>query len=241
LAPIGLAEHQALVLSPAHPHLTKLAAYPKDASGITVQQHATLTGSTDLAVDEKISLTGVHAGYLREYLQDISPAYRQQSLQQDMGTADAVMSHCEIESLENPDRPLQIKYSYVVKNRFHHAQNGLVGTMHAGMEQYYLATAPDDNRTTPFEILVPLHISSQIVFDLPKGYHVIEAPESTAKIDPRFISFQSQRKLEAGKLILTFQIELLVGRHEAADYSAYRDALEQIQSLMDHEINLQAD
>jgi len=239
--PIGLAEHQALVLNPANPHFTKLSAYPSDASCIQVQQHAALLGTTDLSVDETISLTGVHAAYLREYLQNLSPTYRQESLQRDMGLTDAIVSHCEIESLENLDQPLQIRCSFIFKNRFHHTQNGLTGMMHGGFERYYLSTIPVSSRVTPFEITVPLQIYSQVVFDLPKGYHLVEKPEPDGKLDPRFVTFQSQHKLDAGKLGLTFQFQQLVGRHNASDYSSYLDAMKQVQSLMDNEIDLQVD
>jgi len=239
--PIGLAEHQALVLNPAKPHVTKLGSYANDASCIHVEQHVSLLETTDLSVDETIILSGVSAAYMRDYLQGLPPTYRQEHLQRDMEMADAVMSRCDIDSLETPSQPLQIKCSFLFKNRFHHAQNGLVGTLHGGLERYYLATRPVNGRVTPFEITVPLQIHSQVVFDIPKGYHVVEQPEPIGKLDPRFVTYQSQHKIANGQLNMEYHFQEFIGRHDAVDYSTYRDTLEQVQSLIESEVDLRAD
>ena len=144
--PIGLAEHYALVLNLTNPHLTKLSAYSNDASCINVQQHVTLLEKTDLSIEQTIALTGVHGAYLRDYLQGLQPTYRQEFLQREMGMADAAISRCEIESLANPSQPLKIKCSFTLKNRFRKTQNGLTGSMHGGIERYYLSTQPVNNR-----------------------------------------------------------------------------------------------
>jgi len=239
--PAGLAEHQALVLDPTNPHLTKISAYPDNASSIEVQQHVSLLGTADLSVDETISLTGVHGAYLRDYLRSFSPAYRQENLQRDMGMADTVMSRFEVEALETPNRPLQVRCSFVLKNKFHQTQDGLVGTLRGGFERYYLSTVPVASRLTPFETTVPLQLRSQIVFEPPKGYHVVEKSEPTHNLNSRFITFQARQQLEDGRLNLTFQCQQPVGQYGAADYSSYLDALAQVQSSMDHEVVLRAD
>ena len=239
--PLGLAEHQALVLDPANPHFTKLSAYPENASCIDVEQHVCILGTSDLSVDETISLTGVHGAYLRDYLQSLSPAYRQENLQSDMGMADTEMSHFEVEALGIPNRPLQIKYSFVLKNQFHQTQDGLVGKLRGGLERDYLSTVPIARRLTPFETTIPLRLRSQIVFEPPKGYHVVDKLEPTGKLNSRFITFQAQQQFEAGRLILTFQWQRPIGQYGAADYFSYQNALAQVQSSMDHEIFLQVD
>jgi hypothetical protein len=241
IPPLGLAGQQALVLNPDHPHLVKLPDYSTNASSIEVHQHVYFQGTNDLALDETLSLTGVHASYLREYLLGISPTYRQESLQRDMGLSDAVMSKCEITSLENPRQPLQINCSLIFKNQFHSTQNGYVGTLSGGLERFYMTATPVNNRVTPFEITVPLQIHCQIVFDLPKGYHSVEKHEPVEKLDQRYITFQTQHKLDEGKLNLTYQIQLPVGHFNATNYSSYWDTMELLQSFVNYEIDLQAD
>jgi hypothetical protein len=228
-------------LDPTNPHLTKISAYPDNASSIEVQQHVSLLGTADLSVDETISLTGVHGAYLRDYLRSFSPAYRQENLQRDMGMADTVISRFEVEALETPNRPLQVRCSFVLKNQFHQTQDGLVGTLRGGLERYYLSAVPVANRLTPFETTIPLQLRSQIVFELPKGYHVVEKSEPTHKLNSRFITFQAKQQLEDGRLNLTFQCQQPVGQYGAADYSSSLDALAQVQSSMDHEVVLRAD
>ena len=239
--PVGLADHQVLVLDSTDPHFTRLSAYPENASCIEIQQHICLLGTTDLSVDEIITLTGVHGTYLRDYLQSFSPTYRQENLQREMEMADTVMSHFEVEALENPDRPLKVKCSFVLKNQFHQTQDGLVGTLRGGLERCYLSTVPIASRLTPFETTIPLQLRSQIVFDLPKGYHVVEKSEPTSKLNSRFITFLTKQQFEDGRLNLTFQWQRPVGQYGAADYSSYRDTLAQVQSSMDHEVILRAD
>jgi len=155
--------------------------------------------------------------------------------------AETVMSRFEAEALEIPSRPLQIKCSFVLKNQFHQTQDGLVGTLRGGLERYYLSTVPVASRLTPFETTIPLQLRSQIVFELPKGYHVVEKSEPTHKLNSRFITFQAKQQLEDGRLNLTFQCQRPVGQYSAADYSSYQDALAQVQSSIDHEVVLRAD
>ena len=239
--PAGLAEHTVLVLDPANPHLAKLAAYPDNASGMEVQQRVRLSGTADLSVDETLSLTGVSAAYLRDYLQGLSPTFRQEILQRDMDMADVSMSHFEVVALDAPDRPLELKYSFILKNRFHQTQDGLVGMLRAGFERYYLSTAPAASRLTPFETTLPIKIHSQVVFDLPAGYHVVEKSESERKFDSRFITFQSHKQMEGGSLKLDYQYQQVVGKFNAADYSSFQESHEQVQSLIDHEVVLRTD
>jgi hypothetical protein len=239
--PAGLAEHHALVLNPANPHFTKLPAYSSDASRINVQQHASLLESSGLKVDETISLTGVAGGYLRDYLQNISPENRAASLQRDMDLSSVVMTNCNIEPLQNLGQPLRITFTFIIKNRFHQIPTGLTGALFAGLERFYLSADQVDNRSTPFYFDVPLEIHSQVIFDLPKGYHVITKSDPQGNLDSRFLTYQSTQQLENGKLLLAFQFQRPTGKYEANDYSSYQDLMNQIQSSMDHEVDLQAD
>jgi tetratricopeptide (TPR) repeat protein len=237
--PVGLAEKQALILNPAQPYFTKLSAYPIDASCINVKQHASLVASSDLKVEETITLTGVVGSYLRDYLQNIAPADRSGSMQRDMGLTSVVMTNCDIEELESPGRPLRITFTYVIKGRFHQIPTGLTGALYAGFERYYLITDPADNRSTPFELDSPLQIHSQVEFDMPKGYRVITKSDSQDKIDARFISYEATQQLQNGNLLMTFQFQRPTGRYNANDYPTYQELMEQVQSSMDHEIDLQ--
>jgi hypothetical protein len=239
--PVGLAEHRALVLNPERPHFTQLPAYSTDASCINVQQHASLLQSSGLKVDETISLTGVVGAYLRDYLQNISPENRSASLQRDMGLTSVVMTNCDIEALQNLGQPLRITFTFVIKNRFHQIPTGLTGALFAGLERFYLMADQVDNRTTPFNFDVPLQIHSQIVFDLPKGYHVITKSDPQDNLESRFLTYKSTHQLENGKLLLTFQLQRPTGRYDANDYSSYQELMNQVQSSMDHEVDLQAD
>ena len=79
------------------------------------------------------------------------------------------------------------------------------------------------------------------MFDIPKGYHVVEQPEPIGKLDPRFVTYQSQHKIANGQLNMEYHFQEFIGRHDAVDYSTYRDTLEQVQSLIESEVDLRAD
>lgn len=237
--PVGLSGHQALVLDPLKPYLTKLADYPNDASIVKFQQYARLVGTNNLSVDETITLTGVCGAYMRDYLLTISTAYRQEAMQREMGLADAAISRFEIEALDRPREPLQIKSSFVLKNRFHQTPNGLSGTLSGGFARYYLTTTPATKRVTPFKINVPLQIQGQIVFDLPKNYHVNSQSLLPVKLDSRFLNFNSKELVDAGKLSFALKLQQWAGLYDFMDYSVYRETMDQVCSSLEHQIDLQ--
>jgi tetratricopeptide (TPR) repeat protein len=237
--PPGLAKHEVLVLDATNPHLIELPGYPKDDSSFEITQQAGVLDNGDLAVNENLSLTGVMGAYLREYLLGISPAYWQESVQRDMGTTDAEITNIEFNALNDPSQPLQIKYTFIVKDQFHLTPNGMVGRLNAGLERFYLTSAALAHRTTPFENTIPLQLNCQVYFNLPKGYHLVDESNSTNTINSRFISFQSRRYPENGRLSLKYNCQQPVGRYEANDYSSYLEWVAKILAAMDAEIVLQ--
>jgi hypothetical protein len=74
---------------------------------------------------------------------------------------------------------------------------------------------------------------------MPKGYRVITKSDSQDKIDARFISYEATQQLQNGNLLMTFQFQRPTGRYNANDYPTYQELMEQVQSSMDHEIDLQ--
>jgi hypothetical protein len=237
--PLGLAEHLALVLNATNSHLTKLPGYLQNDSRCEVRQQLRLLDTGELSVDETIHYRGIHGAFMRGYLMAISPAYRQQLIQQEMGVTDAKVTKFELGSLDDPGQPLEIKYTFILNNRFRQTKNGLVGKLEAGLERYYVRAEAIANRLTPFEFTIPFQLDGDVSFELPKGFRLADNSDPAGNIKSRFATFESRRQLENNRLKLSYHFHRPTGRYSAADYAAYQDTEAQIMAALDAEIVLQ--
>jgi hypothetical protein len=239
--PYGLAGREALILDARDPRFVAIPEYPDNASVISVEQHLHIINQADLAVDESLTLTGVHAAYMRDYLMQLPESSRRTTLQNMMGMSDADLTDFKISSLNAPAKPLQLHFAYVLKKQFHRSGNQLRGMMQAGFVRSYLAARPVDNRLTPFEITIPLSIAAKIFIDVPDGFKAEQPTNADLNLDARFASGQSDARMQDGQLILDFKCRQMTGKFKAADYAAYRQAMSQSLSALEREVVFKAD
>ena len=234
--PYGLAGHEALILDTRGARFVTIPGYPQDASCISVEQHFHLVDLTDLAVEETLTLTGVHAALMRGYLLQIPVSSRRMMLQTQMGMTDVDLTDAQIESLGETGKPLQMRLTYTLKNQFHPSNDRLTGILRAGFARLYLTASPIGNRLTPFEITVPLSFQSTSDIAVPPGFHA-EQPESLSpQFDPRFASGEEQVRIENHRLTLEFKCLQLTGKFAASDYAAYRRTMAQVLSFLEREV-----
>src|SRR5438046_10669258 len=74
--PIGLAGRDGLILEATSPHFETIPSYPENASGIEVQRNLRLVDMADVVAEETLTLTGVHAAYVRNLLLQLPPTSR---------------------------------------------------------------------------------------------------------------------------------------------------------------------
>ena len=200
------------------------------------EQHFHLVDLTDLAVEETLTLTGVHAALMRGYLLQIPVSSRRMMLQTQMGMTDVDLTDAQIESLGETGKPLQMRLTYTLKNQFHPSNDRLTGILRAGFARLYLTASPIGNRLTPFEITVPLSFQSTSDIAVPPGFHA-EQPESLSpQFDPRFASGEEQVRIENHRLTLEFKCLQLTGKFAASDYAAYRRTMAQVLSFLEREV-----
>ena len=159
--PPGLAGRNALILGPPNPQFATVPNYPADASRIEEQRHLRLVDLTDVVVDETLTLTGPHAAHLRGYLLQVPSSSRRMVFQRQAGLAQVELSDFSAEPLETPYAPLRLHCAYTFKRQFHRSNDRLSGILRAGVERLYLTADPVDNRLTPFEVTIPLHLPEQ--------------------------------------------------------------------------------
>lgn len=238
--PIGLANRPALILDAGNPRFISIPSYSEDASRIGVERHVSVTNSADLAIDEILTLAGVHAAYMRDYLLQIPTTSRRAFFQRQMGLSDAELIDFEAQALETPETPLRVHCVYRIKQQFHNTGTRLSGVLRAGLERAYLAAEPVDKRLTPFELTVPTSVKSRVTIDVPKGYRPEPFAKSDSKLDSRFASAQSQCRVLNEQLNIEFECRQQPGKFPAADYSPYRDAMGQVMALLEREVSFTA-
>ncbi len=239
--PVGLAGQEALILDARNPRFVTIPDYPADASTVSVEQRIHLTNQNDIVVQETLTLTGVHAVFLREYLLRVPESSRRALLQNQMGMEAAVLTGVRIDSLTAPDKPLRLEFTYSLSKQFRSSNGQLRGVLRAGFARTYLVASPADNRLTPFEITVPMSFESRIYVDAPAGFQAEPLEAMKPGLDPRFAIGEEQVQPQNNGLYLDFKLRQKTGRFKAPDYAAYRDTLAQALSLLEREVVFKVD
>jgi transglutaminase-like putative cysteine protease/tetratricopeptide (TPR) repeat protein len=234
--PFGLAGREGLVLDAQNPRFARIPSYSPNASTIDVQRRLKLVNATDIVAEEIITLTGVHAAYLRDCLLQMPTASQRTLWQRQLGTMDVELSEFKAESLEATDAPLQLRCAYTVKKQFHRSHLDLTGVLRAGFERSYLAADAVDHRLTPFEMMIPLAFHSTVSIDVPKGFRVEPPGNPAPTMDSRFVVCQGQAQLEGSKLKLEFESRQPMGEFKACDYAVYQDAMASALLLLEREV-----
>ena len=238
--PDGLADYDTLILDPKNPRMATVPAYATNASIMNVQQSVRLLNETDVVVEETMTLTGVHATFLRNFLHGYSPADQQMAMQREMGLADVELSDFKVESLEHPGAPLSLRFSFEIKKQFRRSDDRLSGLVKAGFERYYLTAKPVNKRLSPFENKVPLYLRSKVSIGVPEGFRAEQMPDAIPKLDSRFLMCRRSQQLDRSKLELDFECCQKIGRFDASDYSTYRATMEQALATLEREVCFKA-
>ncbi len=159
-APPALAGYEVFILDEKAPRLATIPPLAAESSTLTVRQHVRLTNLSDAVVEETMELTGAHAGFLRNFLREYSPTYRQMAMQREFGMADADVSDFKVEALDRPGEPLRLQFSFALRKAFHQVGERLSGKALGGFERDYLTASAVDGRMTPFELRVPLSFAA---------------------------------------------------------------------------------
>ena len=239
--PVGLAGKDALVLDAINPHFVTIPQYPKDASSINDEQHIHLVAQTDMFVEESLTLSGVCAAYMRDYLMQIPESSRRTKLQNLMGMDDADVTDLKVDSLSVPAEPLRLEFTYSLRKQFRRSDDHLSGVLRAGFARIYLIASPAENRLSPFEITVPFAIEFREIIDAPAGLVAVQPENVDLKLDPRFANGEGRARLEGSGLRLEFKCRLGTGKFQASEYAAYRQTMSQALSFIEREVIFKPD
>jgi hypothetical protein len=203
------------------------------ASTVDARQHLQLTNQTDLAVEETLTLGGVTAAGMREYLLMVPKTSLKTTLQTQLGMSEAQLDDVQVESLDTPSAPLVLRFKYLLKKQFHPLDDRLTGTLRAGFARSYLAVTATDDRRTPFEKQIPTTFRSRVTLDAPAGFQIEPPDPADLKLDPRFATATARTQRQGAGLDIDFDCQEATGRFGASDYAAYQNTMNQALALLE--------
>ncbi len=239
--PAQLAGQDALILDDRNPQFVTVPGYPENASALSVEQHLRVVDSSDVAVEETLTMEGACAAAMRDYLLPISESSRRTALQTLMGMNDAELTDTKIDSLGSPGQPLRLKSTYLLKRQFRSSKDELRGVLRAGFSRIYLQASPVQDRLSPFEITVPFSFETRTSIDIPAGFRAGQPESLEPKFDPRFATGQERVAIEENRLSLNFSFRQMTGKFKASDYGAYRETMAQAMAMLEREVIFKAD
>ena len=236
--PFGLATRQALILDPERPRLETIPDYTAGSSTVNTMRDIVFPNQTDLEVQETVTFRGFAASGMRSALQAVEATNRNRWLLQTMTRElpGVDLREANIENVEDPQSPLQLKLHYVVPRRFQTAGGQLIGQLPALWERWFLNSDPVQQRQTPFKVWIPVNFESRVTLTPPAGWRTSSTPES--KLSRPYCTGSASTQLESRKLRLDCRITQRPGQFPATEYRAYLDATSSALALLEQGIVL---
>ena len=239
-APTDLGGQKVFVLDEKQPRFVDLPPYGPGTSRIHVARRIRLSGQTDAAVAETVTLEGYQASFLRELFRNVPAANRAAMLQEELAPVGGAMQvqSVEIENLSQRDKPLIFKAAYLLRNNFKPAEGGLLGQLPALWERMYLGVQSVPQRRTPFAIEYPLQFSSEVDLLAPEGYQLQSLANRDEHGETRFVSWKVRTQAADSGEHIDYELQLPSGRYPAADYAAYDNDLDKALAVLSPSVTL---
>lgn len=229
---LGLAAHEALVLDSANPRFVHIAAYPTNASHIRTTRAVALTNQTDAVVQETVTLTGVHAGFLREYLRNQLPDRRRAYVSGAFIGSGSQLTDVGFDGLELPQAPLAIHLTYLARGQFQSLQNQIVGSPPLGFERTFLVNETIEKRVTPFEVAVPLTIEGDVTISVAPKFKPRPLREAPARTENGFVNCAASIATDEKGWRVNYRLFEPARRFPAAEYAEHCRAVQQAVELL---------
>ncbi len=229
------------VLDEKQPRFVDLPAYGPASSRIHVARRIRLSGQTDAAVEETVTLEGYQAAFLRELFRNVPAANRAAMLQEELAPIGGAMQvqSVEIENLSQRDKPLVFKAAYLVRNNFKPAEGGLAGPIagSVGADVFGSAIGAAAAHAVRHRISATVFQRGR-VWRLPRGIGCNRWPPAMNMAKTRFVSWKVRIKpVDSGEHI-QYELQLPAGRYSAADYAAYDNDLDRALAVLSPSVAL---
>lgn len=178
-APSSLAGHEALLVdTQLSEQFVRIPEYPDEAEHVDCRREIELLSSGDLAVRERVSVTGYWASAVRAYFRRLAQDERDEAMRRILasGGSEVTLEKHAIQGLDHPREPIVLWSDYRIKGAFDHAGGNLVGRLPSGWEREYLGIDYANSRLAPIKVKLPSNLHAKVRLKLPQGY--VSQPDS---------------------------------------------------------------
>jgi len=237
--PMGLANHQVLLLDPAHPRLVRIPDYPADSYAIKGNCTVSISDTGSASVAEELSLSGAEAAGFRFFFNSMAQEERLNQMQVFLAGRGAavVMEGLKIDNLDDASQPLGLKLNYTMRNCFGTLSGQMIGSVPALLARYLLLAAPVDHRLTPFEYRYPMRLDLSSKLDLPNGYDLDSVPKTVSIADP-YTAADVHFEREGATLSETLSLQSRPFDRPAVDYTDFSQSREKLLESLEPQLHL---
>ena len=226
----GLNNKKALVLDPDNPRLIETPSYKESKAEVLVRRSVVIPEDLqeqfeNLSVKEKITLNPYCASPLRGYLRAFEPKQRRKAFSDLLSQqANLRIDKLHTVNLDSPSEDLVIEFEYKVPDALHkfsrdHDEDKFVGTLPTILEDYLLKYELEEPRKTPFELTLPIRVSTSTRIHLPSQFRT-DGLESTKPIhrESKFFNwvFRSERRQK--DILIEAHIDRHQGKYHAESF-----------------------
>ncbi len=223
--PMGLGGRQALVLDPDSPALCNIPDYPRDSNQVHSKRMLKIVDSSDVEVEETLSLHGYYGAQMRSYLEGLDSSARMRQIQNQMSSSGTViLRELTAENLSSPQSPLVLNIRYLLPGVFHSVEHQISGRITAVWEQVFLSIPHIENRQTPYRLEYPVTIQSDVELTSPGGYHIKLSPSSGNHRDD-ISDWSMETEKEPTRLRIHYEVRVPNRQGPASDYQLLETSL----------------
>ncbi len=213
---------QDVLLLDAKPQFVKVPPPQEGQNAAHAQRAMRITEDGNVSVAETLTATGACATRFRAYFHGTEPHDRVRMIQAILAplAGDVSVQEVRMENLEQADRPVDIKMSYMLWHRFHRIGTELVGSSPAVWERYLMMPERIEKREMPVRLYLPVSFTSNVTMEAPQAYSISTSP-GPVKVDDAFTTATSSTaQLHDGRLALRQATVTHRGDFAAGQYSA---------------------
>ena len=223
----GIWRARPFVLDPQNPRLAESPAPPQEAAVLDVRRTITAEGDEDILVDETATLTGYYAAGMRGALAAEEPDRQLQTMQTYLARRASVeLRSFDFENLRELDKPAVLHMKYLLRRAVAGAKGQRELSLRVPVEANYLLLGFVKDRTTPFEIELPVRISSETHVALPGTMSDAQVNALAGGGKTPFCEWNMKPSLtaEGRELQLKFQLTAPRGEFPREQYAACQKA-----------------
>ena len=214
----------ALVLDPAGPRLIPPPPPPPAASARVTSRRTLTADGHDWQVEESIVFCGYHGAWIRDTLTGCSATEQRDKVQSLLAReGSAQVREFRFANPDDPAEPARLEVSYAVRDGVKQDSGHHSGCLPALWERSFLSSQFVKDRKTAFQLVYPLHFTSEVTVKLSAPADSATAHALSRRAQTEFGAWSLKPETRGSELFLHFDFLAKPGIHPAARYNAFHD------------------